>query len=32
MKGKEEILVRHPQGKRDSSDEKTVRQRNHDKD
>ena len=31
MKGKEEILVHHPHGKRDGNDEKTVRQRNHDK-
>ena len=31
MKGKEEILVHHPHGKRDGSDEKTVRQCNHDK-
>jgi len=31
VKGKEEILVHHPHGKRDGNDEKTVRQRNHDK-
>ena len=31
MKGKEEILVHHTNGKQDGSDEKTVRQRNHDK-
>ena len=32
MKGKEEILVHRPHKKRDGSDEKTVWQRNHDKD
>ena len=31
MKGKEEILAHQPHGKRDGSDEKTVRQCNHDK-
>ena len=32
VKGKEEILAHRLHGKWDGSDEKTVRQRNHDKD